>query len=548
MRINNFFSHATFVLFLLSFESCSRKSSPSRGTPDSDGVLANPLVGALNIRVDPFAAEGVPNVVVEADASVGTVYFRAPVTIPGVHWAWTQSLPSTLEVSSGGKWISSSISVGDALPAPPFRIRFVANMNASASRGWPAVGGLVGTLSGTTVMPSFAFVLPENLSVPLRVNFESQGAPLFLDAPATSCGVGCLDFGNWADAIEVPISFVASEAARFRVGSVGDLPIDVTVAEGVSADPVHLRTAVEGARTKLSAIWDALSVRWGTIAAGRNFRFPLIVVGQCQSQGLEHDAAALLALGWCGGTSFQNDLTQLGTHEMIHAWNGRHIFPSETAIWEPFGFDSSRLEQLYFYEGFTEGMARIAVAENVSALRSSLVTKWNQSVASIATSHLGAGLASISREDPMGAYQVGGFLALWLAAKARSQHGLDDGKSRFWNIMSALKTGNSGVAFDVASPLWKRKCVTNRTFAPCSQTASGYSHEDLLQAMNTALSLSDWNSFVQNHLGSVFLADRSALDAAVVEIAAAAGVGTVLSEGHPIFSVAAGADVIVWPF
>jgi hypothetical protein len=535
------------ALSQIALTACSRKSSGSSGTVDAEGVLSPYRSGSLNIRVDPLAATGAQNVIIEADAAVGAVRFQVPATIPGVHWLWTSGLPTTIETSHEGRWYSAPISSGDVLQAP-FRIRFSANINSASNAGWPAVGGMAGTKTGAIMASSFAFSVPENLETPLRISFISQGAAHDLDAAATSCGAGCLDFQNWAEAIEVPISYAATASDRIRVGTAGDLPIDITLAQNVTADLSDVRTAVEQARLQLSDIWNILSAHWGEVAAGRGFRLPLSVLSLCQAQGLEHDAGALLALGWCGGSLFSTRLVELGAHEMIHAWNGRHIYPKETATWDPFAFSAERLEQLYFYEGFTEGMARIVLSEYSVAYRSSNIAKWNSSVSRIASSFLGKSVSQISRENPMGAYEVGSFLALWLAAKTRSQYSLAEAKTRFWSILRTLKTESGAGVFDSTVPLWKRKCVSNQTFTFCEGGVGGYSSEQLHSAMQQALGLADWTTFSNAHLGDAFIADMAILDAAVAEIASATGVGVSVVSGHAFFSSAIAANAVVWPF
>lgn len=537
----------TFSTFLLSaLVSCSRKSTGTPIVADTEGALTPYRSGALNIRVNPVSATGDANVIIEADASVGAVRFQVPATIPGVHWRWASALPKTIEDSRNGRWLSRAIESGDVVE-PPFRIRFSANLNAVSDSGFPAVGGTAHAKTGTLMASSFVFAIPENLDVPMRVSFISQGVAHDLDSSAQICGAGCLDFQNWAEAIETPISYAATAAARVRVGVASNLPIDITIAQNVSAEASAVLSAVEGARLQLSEIWGILSTRWGEVAAGKGFRLPLSVSALCLEQGLEHDGAALLALGWCGGTSFSTRLVALGTHEMIHAWNGRHIFPKETATWDPFSFSTDRLDQLYFYEGFTEGMSRIILSEYSASYRSTQIAKWNQSVQRIASSFLGKGVAQISRENPMGAYEVGSFLALWLAAKTRAQYSATEAQTRFWSIVKTLRTDSGAGVFDAATPLWKRKCVKNRTFTFCNGGSEGYSKQHLLAVFQQVLGLSDWSAFASAHLGEVFVADLNALNAAVTEIASAAGVGVDNVSGYALFSEAIPANTLVWP-
>ncbi len=64
--------------------------------------------------------------------------------------------------------------------------------------------------------------------------------------------------------------------------------------------------------------------------------------------------------------------------------------------------------------------------------------------------------------------------------------------------MVKLKANTAAGIFDIATPLLQRKCVANATasFVPCAGGALGYTLNDLLQAINDALLLPDWRTFV----------------------------------------------------
>jgi hypothetical protein len=519
------------------------------GEADTFGPLAAPVVGGLNIVVDPFAAEGVPNVVLEADADFGGARFLGVATVPGVHWAWGADLPLDFSLSDGSVWRSVGGEKGASLEGP-FRLRYAAKLNSPSDRGWPGVGGGVGLSTGTLLPSSFLFVLPTNLEKPIRVRFQAGGADIPIFHTGTSCGVNCVDFSNWADAIETPLSFAKDTASRLAVGTDSLLPFDVTIKETLSVSNEWVRAEVESARQSLLSVWDFLVAKWGMPAIGNAFRVHLVVGNGCRSQALEHDSSVLAAVGVCSATQFQRDVVSIVAHEMVHVWNGRHIFPSETAAWDPFAFDSSRLKRLYFYEGATEGFARLALAETTSALRNAQMVKWNTTISQMAAVGLGKGLVAISQNSPTLGYEAGSFLALWLAGKSRVAAGGDVAfaKQKFWNILSTLKSGTSAGVFDIATPLAKRKCVSGMVFAPCSGGSLGYSHDDLMHAMKTALGLSNWDSFQAAHLGETFLAAQSDLNAAVSEIAGAAGVSAITSSGKMYFPTDVSAQSGVWPF
>jgi hypothetical protein len=539
------------ALLALFFVACGRGGGggSSSGEADSFGPLADSVPGGLNIVVDPFAPEGVSNVVMEADSHFGGGIFSGVVTVPGVHWTWASDLPATYALSDGAVWRSVSGQKGAALEGA-FRLRYAANLNSPWDRGWPGVGGGVGSAAGALLPSSFLFVLPNNLEKPIRVRFRTGGTDIPIFHTGTSCGANCVDFANWAEAIETPLSLVANTASRFLVGTDSALPIDVTIKGNLGFSNDWVRAELEAARNVLLNVWSFFVTRWGNPAVGNAFRVHLVVSSGCRSQALEHDASVLAAVGVCSASQFQRDVVSIVAHEMVHVWNGRHLFPRETAAWDPFAFDNSRLNRLYFYEGATEGFSRLALAETTDAFRNAQMAKWNNTISQMAALGLGKGLVAISKESPTLGYEAGSFLTLWLAGKSRAAAGshVDSAKQKFWNILSVLKSGTSAGIFDIATPLAKRKCVVGKVFEPCSGGALGYTHDDLMTAMKTALGLSNWDSFQNNHLGDTFLAGQSDLNAAVSEIAAAAGVSATSASGRLYFPTDVSAQSGVWPF
>ncbi len=554
---------------LFSWGGCSRKGGDSGGaSSESDvfGPVAPHLQNGLNVVVDPFAAAGIPNVVVEADAGFSEGGFSGIATVPGVHWAWPADVPASFALSENGVWKSVAAQKGEALKGP-MRLRYVASLNASWERGWPAVGGGVDTNSaspvssgvaansGATTALSFLFVMPNDLSTPIRIWFRSGQTDIPIFHTGKSCGTNCIDFANWSEAIETPISFVSDIKNRMLVGTEAELPIEVSVKGGVNVSAGWIRSEVEAARSDLLQVWNFLVNKWGTPAVGQGYRVHLLVSSVCRSQALEHDASVIAAIGLCPASLFRKNIVSIVAHEMVHVWNGRHIFPRETAEWTPLTFDASRLNQLYFYEGATEGFSRIAVSEIVPTYRNDQMQKWNSSISQIANAGLNQSLSAISRSSPSLGYEAGAFLTLWLAAKSRGAHMVDGSdvsiaKLNFWNIMAKLKLSTSAGVFDISTALPVRKCVSNaaESFVPCAGGALGYTHDDLLQAMNSALSLPDWTTFSSAHLDDIFLANKNDLNAAISEIGASIGVSVSQSSGLNFLPSDVSAQSGIWPF
>jgi hypothetical protein len=540
------------LLFALSLVvACSGgRGSGGATEPDNTPSWELALSGGLNVLVDPFAERDVPNVVLEADENFGEAVFGGVQTVPGVHWSFAWDVPSSISYSQNGAWQAPLGVAPNSSLTPPFRLRYAARMNAARERGWPAVGGGLGENSGSLVASSFVFVLPKSVGNPIRIWFRSKGSPVPIVHSGKSCGSNCVEFSNWAEAIETPISFSREESSRIFVGSSSALPFYVSVVGDVQQPLDWIKSEVAASRAEVLSIWNFLKMKWGTPAVGDAFQTHLMVSGECRHQALEHDASVLAFVGLCESSSFRRELSALVAHEMVHVWNGRHVFPAETAAWNMFAFDSARLHQLYFYEGATEGFSRVAVSENLSQYRDTQMAKWNSTISSLASAGLGMSLQDISTHSPMLGYDAGAFLTLWLAAKTRSSNGgsVDSAKQKFWSVMQTLKQSTGAGVFQIATPLFLRKCARGSLFEPCAGGAGGYSRAHLHSALAESLGISGWQNFVENHMGDVFLRNQAELNAAVSEIAAAAGVSTTANGGRTFFVSTVSGVSGVWPF
>jgi hypothetical protein len=481
------------------------------------------LASGLTLVLLPFRDEG-ENILLKVRGGVGRVEARGIATIPGVHWSWPAALPKSMSVRrlDAKSWKIRSFAEGDEIGSEGFDLKY---RGTFAYSSWPVVNGNRGDDGGTITLGSVLKGWPVSGDSPIRLYFYNGKSPLPLRGGRT-CGEGCVDFSGFVEAMETPVSYSKSSEGAVTLGSLEQFPWHLSFPGGSYIDSDDASAVASEVRERVFTAWQTLTSRWGTLPVGDAFAVHLLVESGCSYQGLEHAAGTLLDVGYCAGTNFRNRLLKLAVHEIIHTWNGRYLYPFETASWNALTFSEERLNQLYFYEGVTEGFARLLLSEQESALRAEIVERWNSSIVTLAQRGLGKSLRELSRTNYSLAYEAGAMLLLRLAAESRLEFGESVARERVWGIISALRADTEAGPFDVSKPLWNQRCFRDGLFALCNGGAVGYSEERLRVLLGTHLGLANWSTLVAAHFEASFAPNLTALNEIVGRVSMATGVQT----------------------
>lgn len=472
----------------------------------------------FEISVAPFASEG-DNVSIRLPAAAGEVRWGVPATVPGVHWRWEHAPPAALRAEGSGGSSRKKLAQGESLPADVTAVSFRAELNASAIRGWPVVMGEMGRDAGTLMLPAYFLVVPQKLDVPLRVCFHDAGVPLRVVASGTMQPGGCVEFGGYLEALDTPVFVARPGLADQELTDGADVPFLVSLDPVVPSPFSDFSADVRAARAQSSEHWRLLQERWGAPAHADSFAVHLLLSSYSREQGLEHHGATVLALG-AGTEGFVPRLIELATHEMIHVWNGKHLFARETAEWSGIAFSTSRVRQMAFYEGFTEAFSRILMAEEMPAQRPHLRARWNDSFEAVAGRVVGEPFfgAGDSWRD---AYDFGAVTALWLAVRTRAAHGAEEARARFWKVIPDLAARAWPERNPLAAPAWSGWCA--RDFGAISCKPAGYTSDDLLAVLGASLNPQGWTALRAALAGTVF-PTADAVGVVLAEVSAATGV------------------------
>jgi hypothetical protein len=474
------------------------KSSSNKGTPVTEVPASVSFAGGFSIVVEPFV-KNKPNITVAVPAGMQESLFAVPQTLPGFHWAWTAKPPENFHFKNSDSSIRSIHR--DSLWGKPIltsAVSYEVNLlSPGESFRWPAiVGGGSTSGSGVTTLTTLLMLLPSDGNKPLRVTFrEEKGAPLNVISSAKSCGAGCVEFVNFAEAIDTPISFARTFALVAGAGS----EMGLYATNTTSGDIPGLQEALTETQLIANSSWNFLNQTWGKLNSEKNYVGHILFQDGCSYQGLEHNDSTLVSIGaTCDASIWKTNLTKVVVHEMIHAWNTKRIFPAQNARWNLREFSQSRLEMLYFYEGFTEGFTRILLSEQdpQGPLAKSVVNGWNSTFSYIKASKIGKteSLLTLSRANPMGAYHVGSVLALRLAAEARLAHGADEGRKKFWSLLRTVaESGAEKGGFMLSKPSWSLLTFDGFIAQPALENSQGYTRESLLTAIKNSLQLPTWN-------------------------------------------------------
>jgi hypothetical protein len=431
-----------------------------------------------------------------------------PTTVPGYHWPWSLDETETFSELKRG-----AVAKGTLFG---YRVSF----DSALRTRWPAVMGLQGPDAGHLSAPGFAAVRPASLAVAHRLFIvDEKGVPLenvrAAGAGVKPCGVGCLDFSNGLTFLDTPVSY-ARKALHLKVGNKVTFAFAVTSEKG-KAKADALFSGLGGAE-RVDAFFTDLQKRWGSFGDG--YLVHVALRGGCRFQGLEHAFSTALAFGVdCAAPRESRDFAGLVAHEVIHAWNVKRIAPREHDSYEWGAFPGERNRQLYFFEGFTEGLARLELATRFAdkVTLEARLEQWNATfdalrllgTTSAGANRAGKTMESLSLESPSHGYVLGAWLAARAALVALEVHGPDaaGAHARVKDVLTRLSK-QSGLPAAVDS----RDVAYGWTFQPYRATLDvaeatrkrprGYDKALLRAAFRDALGLSNTHPFLAEFFGA----------------------------------------------
>jgi hypothetical protein len=473
-----------------------------------------------------------------------------PATLAGFHWPWKLA-KATLAGERGS--IALPARTGKGLPAVLFS--FEAPVASDLRARWPAVMGKQGTDAGHVSAAHFVALRPAMPGTKHRLwVVDENGRPLpevGADSGAEACGKGCLDFPDYPTFLDTPVSYSRSLDGLLRVDGRA-VKFVFAATSGLARDRARdlLRKADLPGRG--DALFEDLSARWGRFAD--TFTVHVVLTGGCSYQGLEHGFSTALTFGVeCGGRE-PGSFAALLAHEIVHAWNVKRLVPREHERTAWMEFPADRTRQLYFYEGFTEGLARLEMATRFAdvARLSDRVSNWNATFASLralGVTGRGRDMEALSREDAFRGYAVGAWLALRAGLVARAGIIATEGTStpfgaaraaeaygKVLNVIGRLVLPRGGKAVVDDRPL-SEALVFGRYLATLDteRFSRGYDKSSLRAAFRVALGLSEEHPFLEEFFGEKgpFPAPRS-LDDALRAAAADAGLASEENAGGGI--------------
>lgn len=508
---------------------------PSGEAPTTSQALAD-LPGdssIVTLRVDPFATPGNPAIAWFAPAGVPAakaLRFAPPATVEGFHWEWKLAGEARLWLARENNVTGRSVttvswsdgcavkleSIGSESPrvaaSGARAIGFALDTDSPpTSAAWPAVVGLGNGESKALSVVALSPVMPQDPAARLRIEFvNSDPKKVKVISRATSCGPLCLEFPNYLAAMDSPFfvtrnpANVYDETAPEGVRLAGMIraaaPDGGVIAGKVESCQSAFRAALENA----GKMFQLLRSRWPTPKLLTD-RYDIYVVqkgGLKTYQGLEHSGSTLISIaGDCASESYLTSLSKVIAHEMVHAWNVRHLYPKEHGTYSAASFEAARTSQLYFYEGWTEGYARVALAEQGQISQASRLTDWNQSLSALYSAFdLAADkpvkLNLADANNAFGQYQTGAAFLLFVAMQLRLQSAADsDGESksrtRLWQLLEDLRkradAGQQVTSWD--DPPWLRRPWSGLVASPdaSGRYGSGYAAADVAAVLTEAV-------------------------------------------------------------
>jgi hypothetical protein len=590
------FACLTLVFAAACGRSSSSKSKPGAcangGAPtSSEGLQEFPSdATVVTLRVDPFADPGKPTVAwfaPEGKKAAEVLRFAPPATVEGFHWEWKFPGESRLwlarekkvgaQVSSGVTWSDGCAVKLEAISGESQRVAasgtraigFALDTNAPpTAASWPAVVGMGNGESKALSLAALSPVMPIDPSARIRIEFVAAKPENFkLISRAASCGTYCLEFPNYLAAMDSPFFVTANSANTFdetsqegvRLAALIQTPAD---SGRVAAGQIDsCKTQFAAALANAGKMFNLLRAKWSTPKILSD-RYDIYLVHRNSSktyQGLEHSGSTLISIaGDCKSQGYSPSLSKVIAHEMVHAWNVRHLYPKEHGTYSAETFDAGRTSQLYFYEGWTEGFSRIALAELEINSAASRIGEWNQSLSALYSAFDSAAgkpvvLNVADATNAFGQYQTGAAFLLFVAMQIRIQNALDpDGvaksKQRFWQLLNDLQqradAGKQSSSWD--EPPWLRRSWSGLTASPDSsgRYGSGYSSADVGAVLTAAA------GNIEGTNGDTVAVTKTQFDATLAEFAQKFSVPLVTrSSGNVFFELPADASTssVTWP-
>jgi hypothetical protein len=545
---------------------------------DGYRVVINPLAGALELGVAWFSPQG--------QTLSSALRWLPPATVEGFHWPWQAGARASFPVwiSHGDDWHLGCTTAARELPAAAggawaeslssakvvgFGHDF---SNPSQAGPWPAVTGLGNGSSWVFSPLALSPVTPSQPGLPLRLELSDSvnaGTDPQIVSRAKSCGPRCLEFNNYAHALDSPFvvsvapddlfletqSTGVAEAPEVRMVAFahGDLESQGLSPGGVrdTCQDSWRRSLTQGAR-----VLGFLAKKWSAPERLRN-GFDIYLVhsnGASTYQGLEHSDSTLISVaGDCQQSDYSSVVANVVAHELVHIWNVRHLFPAEHAELNFGEFQPERIRQLFLYEGWTEGYARVALAELAEMTPAVAVAQWNASLQALYRAFENAKsetlvLNAVDANNALGQYQTGAAHLLLMAMKLRTTFTEDQARSRFWGLLSSLRErADQGKQSSWSQPPWVRRVWDGlkgriESSGPWSQGYTSRQVVEMLEAEVGPLAGSSGDS-----VGLTL----TAVDDIIRSYSAATGVQlTSDSLGRPLIQAegASAQQALAWPF
>jgi hypothetical protein len=579
---------------------CGRSSSskskpgscPNGEAPTSSEALQELPSDAnvVTLRVDPFADSGELSVAwfaPEGKKAGEVLRFAPPATVEGFHWEWkfpgesrlwlAREKKSSAQTSSGVSWSDGCAVKLESIGSESQRVAssstraigFAIDSNSPPTAAtWPAVVGLGNGESKALSLVALSPVMPLDPSARMRIEFVAAKPEGFkLISRAESCGPNCLEFPNYLAAMDSPFFATENSANVFDETSQEGVRLAALIQSpaasgGVTAGQMETcRTEFGSALASAGRMFNLLRSKWSTPKVLSD-RYDIYLIHRDAAktyQGLEHSGSTLISIaGDCKSQGYAVSLNKVIAHEMVHAWNVRHLYPKEHGIYSAESYDVGRTAQLYFYEGFTEGFARVGLAELGINTAASRIAEWNQSLGALYSAFdTAAGkpvvLNVADANNAFGQYQTGAAFLLFVAMQIRLQNALDqDGdaksKDRFWDILSDLQqradAGKQSSSWD--EPPWLRRPWSGLIASPdaSGRFGSGYSSADVAAVLTAAA------GNIEGTAGDTVAVTRAQFDATLAAFAEKLAVPVVTRVSGGIFfevPTDASTSSVAWP-
>jgi hypothetical protein len=450
------------------------------------------------VKLRPFAPPASVNAIVVATAGSG-VRLASPTVVPGFNESNAQLLPKQwATVRDGNRTPRKPTDFDGTVLTGPVEIQYEAEFAETLELALYAAKGATEGVANTY---SYLPVMPERLDQPLDVCFvDANDQPLSVAAEAPSPRPGCLRFASYAHAVDTTITF--GRQPPLVIGASGE-PTFVVSPSTVNPPPsAEVVRELEDAQRQAGPLWRTLNTRWGHLDCENHYVTHIYFSRRFRGfGGLEHNCSSSIGLGIAGQWKkgeLSAGLLAILVHEMVHAWNVKRVYPIELASLDYRRFEAKQLAQLYFYEGFSDAFALPLLLEHDRAAHPNAANTQRRYADAFARLAMDAGKSGVELRT-RSAYDFGTVVGLWLAARARQVHGLEEGKRRFYGIIPALVRAGG---FDLLRPDWRQRQFNGTHMSPAPGAARGYTNAELIAVLARTLALPDWKDIETRFFGT----------------------------------------------